>query len=85
MRNVLPLEVRLERRIDELIEINDINNLNQDYLYKYLILLFSTCFFYGLGGLVYEYGWFAYNFEVFAGMADEDRIFSPPHSNGETF
>jgi hypothetical protein len=74
----LPLEVKLEQRIDELIEINDINDLNQDYFYRYLTLLFSICLFYGLGGLVYEYGWFA-------GMADEDQVFTPPHNNGETF
>jgi hypothetical protein len=79
MGNALPLEVRLQRRIDELIEIDDINNLNQDYLYRYLTLLFSICLFYGLGGLVYEYGWFSNHSEHEAAAMIEDHIPNPNH------
>ena len=79
MGDVLPLEVRLQRRIDELIEINDINDLNQDYLYRYLTLLFSICLFYGLGGLVYEYGWFSYHFEHIAASTIEDHTLHLNH------
>ena len=76
---ILPLEVRLEQRIEYLTEYIHFGELDQDLFSWYLTLLFSICLFYGLGGLVYEYGWFSYHFEHMAAAMIEDHILHLNH------